>query len=574
MGKIQETKWIVAELPDGAGSVKDGDLPPILRVLLSQRGFDEDDQLECFLRPRLRGLRDPFELPEMDLAVRRILEAVDAGERICVFGDYDVDGITSVAILSGLFSAYGVEAQTFIPIRGKEGYGLSDVAIERCLAVEPKPSLLVTVDCGTASGKQIERLAEEGIDVIVADHHETGEGGRPPAVAVVNPKLGDDYGYLCSAGVVFKLAHALLRTRQIEGVDSKLWLKEILDMVAVATVADIVPLVEENRLLVRHGLQRLSQTSNHGLRALMEVSGMNGHATSSDVGFRIGPRINAAGRMDAPDDALKALMADSADEADRMARRLDDHNRDRQRIEREMHDQARAELARQGFDEASDPVIVLGSRDWHPGVVGILASRLMRQYHKPTFVISFNQPDGEDGLGKGSGRSITGVSLVKAIEACRSALESGGGHHMAAGISLREDQLEEFRAAFGDYVLNNTSPEDRGPILNIDAEVPLEELSLGFLSSYELLQPFGSGNPQPVFMSRGVWPTESPRKVGTNHMRLSLRQGIQEKDAIYFGGWERDLPDPPWDVAFTIDRNVFRGRVSLQVSVKDIRRAE
>ena len=532
---MQETKWIVAELPAGAGPVtgSDRELPPILRVLLAQRGFDSDDQLEPFLRPRLRELRDPFELPEMDLAVQRILEAVDSGERICVFGDYDVDGITSVAILSALFSAYGVEVQTFIPIRGKEGYGLSDTAIERCLAAEPRPSLLVTVDCGTASGKQIERLAEEGIDVIVADHHETGAGGRPPAVAVVNPKLGDDYGYLCSAGVVFKLAHALLRTRQIENVDSKLWLREVLDLVAVATVADIVPLVEENRLLVRHGLQRLSQTSNHGLRALMEVSGMNGHATSSDVGFRIG-----------------------------------------QRIEREMHEQARAELKRQGFDEALDPVIVLGSRDWHPGVVGILASRLMRHYHKPAFVISFNQSDGEDGLGKGSGRSIAGVSLVHAIEACRSVLESGGGHHMAAGISLHEDKLKEFHAAFGDYVLNKTTAEDRKPSLHIDAEIPLEELSLGFLSSYELLQPFGSGNPQPVFMSRGVWPTESPRQVGTNHMRLSLRQGIQEKDAIYFGGWERDLPDPPWDVAFTIDRNLFRGRVSLQVSVKDIRCAE
>lgn len=564
---MQETEWIVAKVPEGVGpgTGSDGDLPFILRVLLAQRGFTTDDQLEPFLRPRLGDLRDPFELPEMDIAVRRILQAVDKGEPTCIFGDYDVDGITSVAILRQLLSAYGLEPQTFIPIRGQEGYGLSDAAVDRCLEAEVKPSLLITVDCGTASGAQIERLADQGIEVIVVDHHEAGAEGRPPAAAVVNPKFGDDYGYLCSAGVVFKLAHALLKTRRLEEVD----LKELLDLVAVATIADIVPLVGENRLLVRHGLRRLPQTSNHGLRALMKLSGMNGHVTSSDVGFRIGPRINAAGRMDAPDDALRTLMADSAKKAALMAEQLDDYNRERQKCEQEMHEGALQKL-KQGFDEAKDPVIVVGSGRWHPGVVGIVASRLMRYYHKPAFVIAFD----EDGMGKGSGRSIEGVSLVNAIEACRPLLEAGGGHHMAAGISLRKDNQEKFRQAFADYVLSNTTEEDRRPRLEIDAEVPLEDLSLDFLKSYELLQPFGPGNPQPVFMSRGVHLTEPPRPVGKNHMRLSLRQGIQERDAIYFGGGDRELPDPPWDVAFTIDRNLFRGRLSLQISVRDIRVAQ
>ncbi|MED5417427.1 MAG: single-stranded-DNA-specific exonuclease RecJ, partial [Verrucomicrobiota bacterium] len=509
--------------------------------------------------------RDPFELPEMEIAVRRILQAVDKGEPTCIFGDYDVDGITSVAILRHLLSAYGLEPQTFIPIRSGAGYGLSDAAIERCLKAKVKPSLLITVDCGTASGAQIERLADQGIDVIVVDHHEAGLEGRPPAVAVVNPKFGDDYGYLCSAGVVFKLAHALLKTRRLEEVD----LKELLDLVAVATIADIVPLVGENRLLVRHGLRRLPQTSNHGLRALMELSGMNGDVTSADVGFRIGPRINAAGRMDVPDDALAALMTNSSKDAAKQAKKLDDYNRQRQKCEQEMHEEALQEL-KKGFDETKDPVIVVGSDRWHPGVVGIVASRLMRYYHKPAFVISFDQ----DGMGKGSGRSIEGVSLVNAIEACRPLLEAGGGHHMAAGISLHKDRLKEFREAFSDYVVTNTTAEDRKPRIRIDAEVPFEDLSLDFLESYELLQPFGSGNQQPVFMSRGVRHTESPRRVGKNHMRLSLRQGIQERDAIYFGGGDRELPDPPWDVAFTIDRNLFRGRLSLQISVRDIRVAQ
>ena len=562
---MQEIEWIVKEAPEGFAPGKNSDLPRILSLLLAQRGYTEEAELDRFLRPRLRDLHDPFELPEMDIAVQRILQAVDAGEPTCVFGDYDVDGITSVTIMRRVLSAYGLEAQTFIPVRGEEGYGLSDAAIDRCLKAEIPPTLLITVDCGTASGPQIERLKERGIDVIVADHHETGIVGRPPAVAVVNPKMGDDYGYLCSAGVVFKLAHALMKTRRLEGVD----LKDFLDLVAVATIADIVPLVDENRLLVRHGLRRLPQTHNHGLRALMEVSGMNGNATSSDVGFRIGPRINAAGRMDAPEDALAVLMADSQKVAMNLAEQLDGYNRQRQKFEQKMYEEAMAKLE-EGFDEDRDPVIVVGSRAWHPGVVGIVASRLMRYYHKPSFVISFD----DKGMGKGSGRSIEGVSLVNAIDACKVFLEAGGGHHMAAGISLHEDKLEGFAVAFAAYVLEHTTAEERKPRIHIDAEVPFDDLSLDFLNSYELLQPFGPGNPQPVFMSREVWLTESPRRLKNRHLRLSLRQGLHERDAMFFGAGERELPDPPWDIAFTIDRNLFRGRTSLQISVREIRAAE
>ena len=562
---MQEIEWIVKEEPEGIAPGNNSDLPRILSLLLAQRGYTEEAELDRFLRPRLRDLHDPFELPEMDIAVQRILQAVDAGEPTCVFGDYDVDGITSVTIMRRVLSAYGLEAQTFIPVRGEEGYGLSDAAIDRCLKAEIPPTLLITVDCGTASGPQIERLKERGIDVIVADHHETGIVGRPPAVAVVNPKMGDNYGYLCSAGVVFKLAHALMKTRRLEGVD----LKDFLDLVAVATIADIVPLIDENRLLVRHGLRRLPQTLNHGLRALMEVSGMNGKATSSDVGFRIGPRINAAGRMDAPEGALAVLMADSQKVAMNLAEQLDGYNRQRQKLEQKMYEEAMAKLAKH-FDEDRDPVIVVGSRAWHPGVVGIVASRLMRYYHKPSFVISFD----DKGMGKGSGRSIEGVSLVNAIDACKAFLEAGGGHHMAAGISLHEDKLEEFREAFAAYVLEHTTAEERKPRIHIDAEVPFDDLSLDFLNSYELLQPFGPGNPQPVFMSREVWLTEVPRRLKNRHLRLSLRQGLHERDAMFFGAGERELPDPPWDIAFTIDRNLFRGRTSLQISVREIRAAE
>lgn len=561
-GQTQEMEWIVKETPEGfREDVEDG-LPRILRLLLAQRGFTEAEQVENFLHPKLRDLGDPFVLPQMDLAVKRIFQAIDAGEQVCIFGDYDVDGITSITILRQVLGLYGLEARSFIPIRGTEGYGLSDAAMERCLREGARPDLLIAVDCGTASREEIAKLQADGIDVIVADHHEPGELGAAAAVAVVNPKLGDDYGYLCSAGVVFKLGHALLKTRPVEGFD----LRDLLDLVAVGTIADIVPLVEENRCLVRHGLRRLPGTGNHGLRALMDVTGMNGRVTSADVGFRIGPRINAAGRMNAPEDALAVLLADSPELAKTLAEQLDDYNRERQKCEQDMSDEALAQVL-ELHDPHSDPAFLVGARGWHPGVVGIVASRLMRAYHKPTFVVAID----EEGLGKGSGRSIEGVSLVEAIEACRDDLVAGGGHHMAAGISIKEGQMEAFRAHFQKFVRENSTEDQRRPRLRIDAVVPFEDLSLEFLDSYELLHPFGQSNPQPLFMSREVWLTEAPRHLKNKHIKLFLRQGMVEHDAIFFGAGDRELPDPPWDLAFTIDRNVFRGRVSLQLTVREVR---
>ena len=362
-GASQETEWIVKEIPDGfRGEDGVGGLPRILRLLLAQRGYVETKEIEAFLRPRLADLSDPFDLPEMKVAVDRILQAIDGGEAICIFGDYDVDGITSITILRQILRLYGAEPRSFIPIRGTEGYGLSEVALERCLAESPRPSLLIAVDCGTASRDQIAMLQADGIDVIVADHHEPGEAGRPPGVAVVNPKLGDDFDYLCSAGVVFKLAHALLKTRVVEGLDPRELLKELLDLVAVGTIADIVPLVDENRLLVRHGLRRLPESKNHGLQALMKVTGMNGRATSSDVGFRIGPRINAAGRMDMPGDGLAVLLAESPAEAETRAELLDEYNRRRQKCELQMYEEAMTQLT-EHHDPENDAAIVVASRN-------------------------------------------------------------------------------------------------------------------------------------------------------------------------------------------------------------------
>jgi len=538
------------------------DFPAILAHLIKQRNIIGSDDLERFLDPKLKDLADPFLLPDMRLCVQRIFQAVDAKQKICIFGDYDVDGVTSITVMRSILRAYGIEPEYFVPQRSAEGYGLSMAALERCMSQCGIPDLLITVDCGTSSVEEIAGLTARGIDVIIVDHHEPGPGGRPDCVALVNPKCDGQFGYLCAAGVCFKVAHALLKTRQLKEYD----LKNLLDMVSVATIADIVPMIGENRLIVRHGLKRLPVTSNPGLRALQKVAGMNGVATSMDVGFRIGPRLNAAGRMDQPEMALATLMCENAEEAGELALLLDDFNRERQAME----ERTRREALEMMKDFENDPVIVLGSHDWHPGVVGIVASRLMRQYHRPTFVIAI---DGKN-TGKGSGRSIAGVSLVAAIADCRNVLIAGGGHEMAAGISIEAEQIDEFRRKFAAHVLASTTVEQRSPKIHLDAELCFDWLSLDFLKSYELLQPFGSGNPQPVFFARDVYLSRPPMHLKNKHLRLFLRQGLSglnELSAMFFNGGERQLPDPPWDIAFTIDRNTFRGTTSLQVVITDLR---
>lgn len=563
--RAQPFKWIARGEPfQSIETGLPGVFPPILEHLIRQRGLPPGVDLEGYLRPRLKDLADPFLIPDMKLAVERVLAAVDRNEEVCIYGDYDVDGVTSITLMRRILMAYGLTPRYFIPRRGPEGYGLSKAALRRCMAEGPKPDLLITVDCGTVSVNEVAELRAEGIDVVIVDHHEPDPTGRPDCCALVNPKCGSEFTYLCAAGVVFKLGHALLKTRP-----ANLDLKELIDLVAVATISDIVPMIGENRLMVRHGLKHLSSTLNPGLRALQEVTGMNGNATSLDVGFRIGPRLNAAGRMDVPEDALATLITDCRRLAHGLAQKLDTYNKERQTHEGLIRREA-TEMLNRDFNPEKDPVIVLGSRSWHHGVVGIVASRLMRQYHKPTFIIAID----EEGIGKGSGRSIDGISLVEAIRACEKNLIAGGGHAMAAGLSIAEDKLDEFRERFADYVLSNSNPEQRQPKLMYDAEISFAQLSLEFLASYDLLQPFGNGNPQPVFVARGVGLSRSPLHMKNNHLRFMLRQGYHEQDAVFFGGGEFPLPDPPWDIAFTIDRNTFRGRTTLQLIIQDVRAAD
>ncbi|MEM7009981.1 MAG: single-stranded-DNA-specific exonuclease RecJ [Verrucomicrobiota bacterium] len=561
----QAAKWVIRERPDREKAeeiAQEFGLRPLIAELLLQRGFTESADIAEFLHPRLSDLSDPFLLPNLDVAVERVFKAIDEKESVVLYGDYDVDGVTSLTLLHGVLNAYGLNAHTFLPHRMDEGYGLSDQGVERCLT-DFKPSLIIAVDCGTSSIETVTKLRDAGIDVVILDHHEASPDGQPPAVALVNPKLGDDYHYLCSVGVVFKLAHGMLKQRRID-----LDLRDWMDIIALGTVADLVPLVDENRTFVRKGLEQLERSQRPGISQLKMVAGISGRVQSFDIGFKLGPRLNAAGRLDTAQASLDLLVCEDEHQARVRAQFLDNQNRSRQELEGRIKDEALEMLER--FNPKRETGIVLGSADWHPGVVGIVASRVSKEFHRPTFIIAID----ENGVGKGSGRSVEGVSLVAAIEACRDVLEAGGGHEMAAGLSVRGENIDEFRERFCSYIAETIDPQLLRPKLDIDLVATFDQLNFDLLDSYELVHPLGMGNPSPLFASRGVHVVEAPRIIKDKHLRLRMYQNGREIEAMYFNAAQKELPRLPWDVAYRIDRNVYRGRVSLGVTVEAIRAAQ
>lgn len=521
-------------------------------------GIDSCERGRSFMRPLLKSLSDPFLLPNMNQAIDRLLLALDRRERIVLYGDYDVDGVTSLALFTKILRSFDADVHCFLPIRADEGYGLTPDGVSRCLT-ELQPQLLLALDCGTSSIEEIGMLQAKGIDVLVFDHHECKEQ-LPPCVALVNPKLGDSFHYLCSAGIVFKACHALLKRRPSPTFD----LKEYLDLVALGTVADIVPLRDENRVLVQRGLVQLAQTRSVGLQLLMEIAGIEPPFCPADIGFRIGPRLNAAGRLGTAQEALELLLTDDLLRARALARSLDTQNRERQQVEQQVLEQAEAQLAASGTPGAA---IVLYGDGWHPGVLGIVASRIGRTHYRPTIVIGF---DG-DGLGKGSGRSIEGLSLVEALGQCGSHLQRFGGHEMAAGLTIEKASVATFREAFLQSARALLTDEQLQPRIHLDAELQLGDLDFDFLDAHESLQPFGTGNPQPLFYVSGVAPAAEPRVLKEKHLRLELQQGRARHSAMFFNGARHELPRPPWEVAFQVERNVFNERVSVQMLIRAIR---
>jgi single-stranded-DNA-specific exonuclease len=564
----RQSRWIIAppEEADG-GRILWSEIcgSACIARLLMRKGFANAEEVEAFLQPRLSSLSDPFLLPQMQLAVSRILAALDQHERVVLFGDYDVDGVTSLALLTEMLRAYGSTPELFLPLRMEEGYGLSRESVERCLE-QHHPQLLIAVDCGTSSVSEIADLTRRGVDVIVLDHHEP-KSALPQCMAIVNPKIDPEspFHYLCSVGIVFKLCHALLKTRPLLDFD----LKSKLDLVALGTVADIVPLHEENRVLVQRGGMEIGRTSRIGLRKLMQVAGVRPPILAADIGYRIGPRLNAAGRLSTAEKSLRLLLTQDESEAVALATELDEHNRERQQVEQQIF-AAAIEMIDKRFDATRDAAIVAGARGWHPGVLGIVASRIVRRYHRPAIVIGFD----DHGAGKGSGRSIEGLNLVEALTCCANTLDKYGGHELAAGVVLCEENFDRFAEAFCRTARELLSEEALQPCLRLDYELAFTEIDVEFLRWHEMLQPFGNGNPQPLFFARAVEPVAPPRVVNEKHLIFRLSQGDRHRRAVYFDGAANQLPAPPWDIAFRIGADEYDGQVLVAIHIEAVRSAE
>ncbi|MEE9369496.1 MAG: single-stranded-DNA-specific exonuclease RecJ [Pontiella sp.] len=543
---------------------------PIARIL-ALRGFQALEEIENYLNPRLANLSDPFQLPDMEKASVRLWKAIDEGESITVFGDYDVDGITSAALMTRILSVLGASIKPFIPDRLDEGYGLSQDAMERCLS-EHGSTVVVTVDCGTNSVETIAWANEKNVDVIVTDHHEP-DAETAPAFALINPKLGTVkmHENLSGVGVSFKLAHALIKTGRTQNkpAASLVKLRDYLDIAALGTVADIVPLIEENRIIVRHGLAQLGRSKWVGMEALKKVAGVKGELDTYHLGFQLGPRINAAGRIGQPMKALQLLVTNDNSEAGNIAQLLNQNNRERQGIEREMSDEAFAEIDVY-FDPAIHFGLVVAREGWHPGVVGIVASRVSRHYNRPAIVMGIQ----DDGSARGSCRSIEEYNMLDGLEVCERHLSKFGGHMMAAGLEVKPDALDAFKMDFNKAVTTTLSGVDLSPVQYIDSLVEADEINGDFLEHLKRLRPFGESNPEPVWAMQQVHVSGSPRVVGEKHLKLSLACNGQSFEAIAFGYPISKLPEGALDIAFTLKENYWNGNTSLQLQVLDIRSSE
>ena len=536
------------------------------RVLASRR-VTSIESARRFLQPSPLDLHDPFLFRDMERAILRIKRAIAQHERIMIAGDYDVDGVTATALFLELFGCFNTSVLYRIPHRLAEGYGLTEAGVRA--AHEHGVRVLITADCGTTANGPIDMASALGIDVIVADHHEPQER-LPAAYAMLNPHVPDS-GYpgkeLCAVGIAFKVAQALLGLhRSGSGADERL--ASLLDLVALGTVADVVPLHGENRYLVTAGLHRIATGQRIGLAALKEVCGLGGKGVDvGTVGFQLAPRINAVGRLAAAHPGVTLLTTRDPQIAAAAAQELDEANRERRRIEEEMLSNVLERIEREvQLDRAAS--IVLADPSWHPGVIGIIASRVIDRYYRPTIVIAL----GPDGRGKGSGRSIPGFHLTQALEECRMYFDGFGGHAAAAGITIRSDRISPFREQFEAVASSRLAPEARVPSLVLDDEIDLAELTFPLVQELSRLAPFGAGNAEPVLTTRRLTPRYS-KVVGANHLKFRVRSdGALTFDAIGFGlGHLLPTDSTPLDLAFSPRVDTWQGEERIQLRLKDIR---
>lgn len=544
--------------------------PPISELLV-QRGISSVEEAHKFFHPSLKDMHDPFLMPEMDKAVNRLNKAMGSKEKLLIFGDYDVDGTTAVALVYKYLRIFYSHIDFYIPTRDDEGYGISKRVIDE--AAENGVKLIIILDCGIKAIEEIKYAKTLGIDFIICDHH-MPDDELPPAEAILNPKLeGSTYPcpHLSGCGVGYKFMQAFAQSNGITSNE----LEGMLDLVAVSIAADIVPMVDENRIMTYHGLKRLNTNPNMGLRAIIRTCQLtNKEISISDVIFKIGPRINASGRMQSGREAVELLVSRDSSDAQEKAKHIDQYNRDRKELDKRITEEANAILDAHSESYSDKKAIVIYNKDWHKGIIGIVASRLTELYYKPAVVLTLT-----NGLATGSSRSVQGFDIYKAVEASRDLLENFGGHTYAVGLSLKEENIPEFTRRFEEYVADNIQPNQLHPQLDIDAYLTFADITNEFISYLRRFNPFGPGNNKPVFCTRNVIDFGTSKLVGRQleHIKLELvdntsgkvLNGIAFNMAQYF---DHIHSRKPFDICYTIEENKHQNASSpIQLFVKEIR---
>ena len=556
-------KWEVCETNEEQIQklVEEKNLSFLLSSILVNRGITTPEETELFLNPTRDNFHNPFSMPDMQKAVDRIKKAIETNEKVMIYGDYDADGITSITVLKKFLSERGLEAGYYIPNRLNEGYGLNHNAIQTIY--KEGYTLIITVDCGISGLKEIEYAMELGLEVIVTDHHEPGEE-LPKCLAVIDAKRKDNqypFNQLAGVGVVFKLIQAISMSL---GLEAKEYLK-YLDIVCVGTISDIVPLIDENRVIAKLGLKLVAMTKNIGLKTLVSSIGYR-QIDGTSVSFGIAPRINACGRMGEEKEALKLFLTQNMQEAREITAKLNEHNVNRQVEEKRIFNEAVEQIEKQGLN--NKPCIVLGREDWHHGVIGIVSSKVTEIYFKPSILICF---EGEEG--KGSGRSIPGFDLHDALMNCSTYIEKFGGHSMAIGITVKKENFEDFKKEFEEYT-QNSHISDIMPIIKIDKAVELKQIDLNMVKDLQLLEPYGEANKMPIFLLNNL-KVQAIRSLSEGkHLKLKLSQDNYVVDAIGFNMGELALKyqiGDKIDVVGALEVNSFNGNEQIQINLKDLR---
>ncbi|MGH7603528.1 MAG: single-stranded-DNA-specific exonuclease RecJ [Gemmatimonadaceae bacterium] len=571
MNAVASARWLLPTPPDEKAVrelAKALSLPEIVCRLLLIRGYVSAEDAKLFLRPKLDRLHDPLDFLSMDKAVDRLARAVGDQELVFIHGDYDVDGICSTTLLTRTIRELGGKAIPFIPRRIEDGYDLSDAGVDAAIAAGAH--VVVTCDCGTSAVSPVARLCKAGIDVIVTDHHLPGGAQLPDCLSILNPKR-DGCGYpdkdLAAVGVAFKLALAL--ARKLEKNPNFIW--GMLDLVALATVADVAPLRGENRVFVRYGLRMLSETHNIGMRALIRAAGLSGKPlTAGRIGFILAPRLNAAGRLGHALRGVELLLSEDEHQANAIARELEELNNRRQELDHATLEEAREKVLQMDLDQTFG--IVLADETWHPGVIGIVASRLVEEFGRPTVLIALSGAQG-----KGSGRSISKFDLHAALGESRDLLLRFGGHRAAAGVTIARERVDDFATRFNDVARSLLTPEDLVPEIRVDLEVSIDGIDERLESLFRHFEPFGIGNPSPVLLARNVTLAKPPRLVGKDGLKLVLDTGTGSLEALGWGLASRAgefEAGAKVDVAFRLERDEYKGESYLQARIADVRHSE